>query len=218
MKQKITILKIFLIFLILYLGSDFLISCLISMDNNLEVKNVCYEEEYNSLKKEYDELLNYTSNMPNNIISKVIEHDPLTFFAEVKILKGKKEGILKDSMVFNEQGLVGIVSKVMNHTSMVQLLPNKNTKIAVKIGDIDGLLESDNGVLKVKNITSSNQILENTEVKSSNYSLLESGVVIGTVKEVYKTNQNLSTEVIIEPSVDFNHLNYVSVKMVKKDD
>ena len=206
------ILFILFIFLMLYFIKDPVISLLFKNDFNLEEQICNNEEDYINLKKEYDELLEYKSVMSENIISKVIIHDPLEFFSIVTIVKGKEEMVNVGDLVINEKGLIGIVSKVNSHTSLVQLLSNKDTKIAVHIGEVDGLLESDNGQLIIKNITRDDDIKIGSLITTSNYSLLETGLLVGNVKEIHETNHGLSYEIIVEPSVDFNNLNYVTIR------
>ena len=187
MNKKVIILLILFIFLMFYFLKDPVLALLFKNDFNLDAK-IC------------------------NDISKVIIHDPLEFFQTMTIIKGSEDNINVGDLVVNELGLVGIVSKVNKHTSIVDLLPNKNTHIAVHIGDVDGLLESDNGKLVIKNITRNDNIRVGSDITTSNYSLLQTGLLIGKVKEIHETKENLSYEILVEPSVDFNNLNYVSIR------
>ncbi len=212
MNKKVIILFILFIFLMVYFLKDPVLALLFKNDFNLVTKICNDEENYQKLKKEYDELLEYKTNINENIISKVIIHDPLEYFSQVTIIKGKEENINVGDLVVNEQGLVGTIGKVNSHTSIVELLPNKNTHIAVHIGDVDALLESINGNLMIKNITRDDNIKVGSDIITSNYSLLDAGLLVGKVKEIHETNQNLSYEILVEPSVDFKKLNYVTVR------
>ena len=212
MNKKLLILSILFVFLMVYFLKDPVLALLFRNDFNLEDKICNDKEDYQKLKNEYDLLLDYKTKINDNIISKVVIHDPLEFFNVITILKGKKDKVNVGDLVINELGLVGVISKVNNHTSIVNLLPNKDTHIAVHIGDVDGLLESDNGSLYIKNITRNDNIKVGSEVTTSNYSLLQTGLLIGKVKEIYETKENLSYEILVEPSVDFNNLNYVSIR------
>ena len=212
MNKKFIILIVLFIFLMGYFLKDPILALMFKKDFNLETKICNNEDNYQKLKKEYDELLDYKTKMTDNIISKVIIHDPLEFFSTVTIIKGKDYDVNVGDLVINELGLVGIISKVNNHTSQVLLLPNKETRIAVHIGDVDGLLESDNGNLIIRNITRNDNITIDSEVTTSNYSLLQTGLLIGKVKEIHEVKENLSYELLVEPSVDFNNLNYVSIR------
>ncbi len=203
---------IIFIFLVVYFLKEPFISLLFKNDFNLK-DNICnYDEEFIKLKDEYDKVLQYQSKVEENIISKVIFNDPLEFFEIATIIKGKTENVSVGDLVINEFGLVGVISKVDNHTSKVFLLPNKNTHIAVHIGEVDGLLTSENGNLIVKNLTRNNNILVGSEVTVSNYSLLESGLLVGHVKEIKNDEENLSYSLLITPAVDFNNLNYVTIR------
>ena len=212
MNKKVVIIFIIFIFLMIYFLKDPILSLLFKNDFNL-INNTCnYDEEYLNLKTEYDSLLEYKSIMNEPIISKVIMFDPLEFFKTVTIIKGREENVEVGDLVINEKGLVGVVSKVSNHTSKVSLLTNSNTHIAVHIGDVDGLLTSENGNLIIKNITRNDNIIVGSDITTSNYSLLETGLLIGKVKDIKSNNENLSYEIQVEPVVDFNNLNYVTIR------
>ena len=212
MNKKMSLILILFIFLMFYYLKDPIISLLFKKDFNLNAKVCNYDEEYLKLKDEYDKLLDYKSHINDTMVSKVIIYDPLDFFETVTIIKGKDENVEVGDLVINELGLVGIVSKVTSHTSKVSLLPNKDTHIAVHIGDVDGLLTSSNGQLIIDNITRNDNIFEGSEVTTSNYSLLETGLLIGKVKEIKKNMENLSYKIIVEPAVNFNNLNYVTIR------
>ena len=130
----------------------------------------------------------------------------------ITIIKGSEDNINVGDLVINELGLIGIISKVNKHTSIVDLLPNKNTHIAVHIGDVDGLLESDNGKLVIKNITRNDNINIGSDITTSGLGNLPANIYIGKVKEIHETKENLSYEILVEPSVDYNNLNYVSIR------
>ncbi len=210
-KNKKIILILF-IFLVIYFIKEPVIALLFKNDFNLKDKACNYPEEYLKLKDEYDALLEYKTTINDTLISKVIFYDPLEFFETVTIIKGKSENVAVGDLVINELGLIGIVSKVNTHTSKVALLPNKDTHIAVHIGDVDGLLTSENGNLVIKNITRMDNINVGSSVTTSNYSLLQTGLLIGNVKEIKTNDENLSYELLIEPAVNFNNLNYVTIR------
>ncbi len=217
MKEKLRISLVIFIVVLISLLVDPIFSIIIKTNNNLDNMSIHYESDYQNLKKAYDDLLEFHSHFEDNIISKVVVHDPLLFFDEVIILKGSDEGITKGSIVINERGLVGIIKGVNNHSSVVQLLGNKDTKIAVKIGEVSGLLESENGTLMIKNITSSKEVSINDVITTSNYGVVAPDITVGKVREIKRTNNNLSYEIVVEPAVDFHNLNYVVIKENEND-
>lgn len=212
MKHNFSIVWLLFIFVLLYFLKEPLLSLMIKQDYNLETKQIHFEEDYQNLKKEYEALFAFPYQDSNAIISKVFIRDPLLFFEEITILKGKEEHVLLGSAVVNERGLIGVVKKVNSHSSVVELLPNKNTKIAVKIGTINGLLESDDGELKIRNITNKEPLEVNSEIRTTNSGRFDADILVGTVKEIRTTNQNLSAEIIVTPAVDFEQLHYLYVK------
>ena len=130
MKQtKIFILLMFLFFFLL-LEFDYGYSIFFRNDNRLEEEMVL-PVEYESLKKENEELksiLNISEEAREKQVSKVVLHDPYEFFEQVTILKGKEEGIKENDFVWNEEGYIGRVKEVRNHSSIVELFTSLHTK------------------------------------------------------------------------------------------
>ncbi len=187
-------------FLSLYIKKDF--------NLNLELENA---EQLQKLKKDYEEILTFQNQTQETNISKIIINDPLTITNEITILKGKEENISKGDVVLNEKGLIGIVSKTNKHTSVVQTIKHKDTKIAVKIGPYNGLLESENGQIIIKNWPSNNNVNINDEITTSNYSYFFKDIKIGTIKEIIP-NDEITNTIIITSYADFENLNYVYIK------
>ena len=209
MNKKVIILVMFLLFVLLKEPFMMMFSKTVNYDFLLTA-------EYNDLKKEYDKLLNFNSPNPSYVISKVLFKDPLEFLSEVTILKGSLDGINVGDIVLNEEGLIGTIKRVSNHSSVVSLLKSADTKIAVKIGDMLGLLESDNGTLMVKNIVSNVEVNVDDEVYTAPFSLLGEDIYIGKVSEVL--DKDLSRQLIINPAVSFDNIDYVFIRKVIKDE
>ncbi len=194
----------------LYLSKDLIASFLINKDSNLNTKALI-NTEYENLKKEYEQLIDFKNINEEGTISKVILRDPLVFFNTMTILKGK-DTIEKESAVYNNDGLIGIVSDVFDNYSTVKLLYNQDVKISVKIGNVYGILECNNNELKIKNITSKEKIDLDTLVVTSDYGQLPENIPIGTISQIKEENNFLSLELTVTPIVDFKNINYVYVR------
>lgn len=140
---------------------------------------------------------------------------------EVTIDKGKVDGIEKKQAVVNVEGVVGIVSKVSNHTSTVKLLSNENMgdkiSVKIKVGDnyAYGLISkysSKTNSYTVEGIGESLTIPAGSEVVTTGMGdTFPSGLLIGYVTKVTTDNFDLSKIAIVKSSVDFNDLDYVTI-------
>ncbi|MBR1679524.1 MAG: rod shape-determining protein MreC [Bacilli bacterium] len=204
---------LFFLFLFLLFGLEYAKRFMIQEDSLLK-EHFIYEYDYLQLKKEYEELKNLHElpfqSEDSFISSKVLFKDPYHFYEEMTILKGRNQGLQEGDVVVNEKGYVGKIKKVDDSSSLVELLYHPQTQMAVTIEDSYGILSIENHQIFVKKITSKVPIAVGSVVRTSKYSRVPAEVPIGEVKEVISS----STEqvLLIEPYVDFEHLNYVSIR------
>ena len=143
------------------------------------------------------------------------------WYDEVTIDKGSASGIEKNMAVVNYQGLVGKVIKVSNHVSTVKLLANENTtdKVSVKIKVNDsyvyGLIskyDSKTNSYTVEGISENKDIATGADVVTTGMGdTFPSGLLVGHVKNFTTDNFDLSKVVVVESSVNFNNIDYVTV-------
>jgi len=213
MKRKIIYLLCFFFLLFLPVGKDLLCSYFIQKDFNLENK-IITETDYENLKNDYNELLEkmnlWTPLEENTITSKVILHDPYTFFDKITILKGKMDGIEVNDIVMDETSYIGKVKKVNEHSSEVELFTNSNIKLSVRILNSYGILEKEGLDLVVKNITSKEEIKEGEIVYTSKFSDIPLEIPLAKVKKINKTS--IEQKLVIEPLIKIEKLNYVLIK------
>jgi len=213
MKKGIWCFLLFLLLLFSIYGSELLYSYWIKKENNLE-ENILIKEEYDTLKKEYDELLNFyelwEENKIEGTVSKVILRDPYTFFDKITILKGSEEGINAGDVVLNEKGFIGEVIRTGHHFSEVELFTSRNSKLSVKIKNSYGILSKEQDELIVKNITSKEEIQNGDLVTTSNFSDLPPDIPIGIVEEVKASS--IEQTLKIKPLISLNEINYVIIR------
>ena len=154
--------------------------------NDLEMNLVKSKNIY--LEKEYEKLLDFKNNIDityNYIITNTIVNS----YGFDKILINGNDYDINDEVV-NENGLVGLISKVNGKHS--EVTPIYDTKILVKINDIEGkiLRKDDNNNLIVGNLSNYDDINVNDKVYSNKDSY------IGKVVSVSKRDVN--TEVVVE--------------------
>ena len=210
--------KWFYIFLLVSLPLFFFLkelfyAYLIKKDFNL-AKSVVLDAEYERMKENYLELLDLYALeddfLKTGIVSKVIIHDPYTFFDKVTILKGDKEGIKKGDVVVNEKGLVGKVSQVFPSYSEVTLLNSDATMYSVKVQNSYGMLQKEGDKMVIKDITSKEEIQTGSLVYTSDFTDIPGNILVGKVSEVLK--EEITQKVYVSLAINVHDLNYVLVR------
>ncbi len=196
------------------------------------------EESYDSLQAENDNLKAEVEKLKKSLELNTILSDSIFtnatvvnrnidyWYDEITIDKGSKSGITKGMAVVNNSGLLGQITSVSNYYSTVKLLANENMsdKISVKIsvGDqyVYGLISqysSKNNIYTVEGISENIDIPKGAEVVTTGMGdTFPSGLLVGHVKRVTTDNFDLSKVAIVESSVDFDDIDYVSV-LKRKD-
>ena len=154
--------------------------------NDLEMNLVKSKNIY--LEKEYKKLLDFKNNIYITY-DYIITNTIVNSYGFDKILINGNVYDINDEVV-NENGLVGLISKVNGKHS--EVTPIYDTKILVKINDIEGkiLRKDDNNNLIVGNLSNYDDINVNDKVYSNKDSY------IGKVVSVFKRDVN--TEVVVE--------------------
>jgi len=193
-------------FLFLYI-SEYGYAYFLQKDMNLE-KNIILESEYNSLKNEYQALLQEKIE-EMSMISKVVLRDIYQFYDEITILKGKDNQVEIGDIVYNEQGYIGVIKETRPNSSKVELLTNKNTKLSVKVQNSYGIFVREGSDFYIKNMTSKEEIQQDSLVVTSEFSGIIGGIPVAKVESVVKNS--VEQVLKVTPVVDFEHLNYVKI-------
>ncbi len=176
-----------------------------------QVSNMLNQE----LATKYQELTNsynYNDFYPENLEhSKILYRTFYNFNKTITIYKGTKQNIKPKMLVINDQGLVGIINKCFLNSSEVILLTSSLYVLPVKINDYYGELSSFKDKLIVKGIKKSNEVKEGDLVYTSDLSIYPSPILIGKISSISLDNYELEKILEIEPAVNFNKLNYVSI-------
>jgi len=171
------------------------------------------EEKVRYLESEYDELNDFKESMSlyasyNYLVTRVIFRENYFYDAEIIIEKGSNDGIKSGMAVVNEDGLVGIVTDVLNETSKIKILYNIDN-LSVDVNGVYGKLVYENGNLMIKDISRDVVINLNDEVYTAGLGNIKEKLYIGKVSNV--KDGVIEKEIIIESKVDFNNLNYLIV-------
>lgn len=172
------------------------------------IKNTELEEKYQELVSayHYEDALSYHVEE-----SKVLFRDVYDLTNTFTIYKGSNNNIKEQNLVVNEQGLIGIISKVNKNSSVVDFLLNENLNLSVKIKDCYGILKYENKELIVKGINNKGEVEIGDEVYTSDVSIYPEGVFIGTVEEIESDHYEIEKVIKVHPSVNFEHIKYVSI-------
>lgn len=207
--------------------------------NELETMNTALSEEVNKLRYENKilqqdkieldrlrnlyELDNAYPSYPKTGAS-IIGFDPGNWYNIFIIDKGTNEGLEVNMVVLAGNGLVGHIIEVGPNYSKVLSIIDDSSKLSAKI-----LRTSDicivrgekqlQGNCQVDFIEESANIIIGDEIVTSHLSdIYPPGILIGKIREIKPNADNLTKSGIIEPVVDFKHLEQVLViKQVWKE-
>ena len=166
-------------------------------------------KEYMNLKERYK---NYTTTP-----AYVINNDISNYSNTVVINVGKKDGIEENMTVIADEGLVGHVISVTEHTAKVQTIIDTAAAVTSTISTtkdtivVQGTLENST-VLKATYIPTEATVLQGDSVETSGLGgIYPKGIHIGTIKEVYNTKNPTDRYATVETAVDFSKLATVLV-------
>ena len=212
MKRKVNIILIIIV-LIVYIFRNNLDALVINSDNVLKAEIVSNLEN-NNLKEELNNIhseINLEKINNEYTISKVKYRNVYNFLDEITIYKGSKDNLKEKDAVFNNEGLIGIITKTEENSSIVRLITNKETNISVKINESFGVLKANDSKLIVSNITNYENVEVGDKVYTSGIGHLIGNILIGTVSEITTDNLGIEKIITISPAVNFNKINYVYV-------
>lgn len=166
-------------------------------------------KEYVNLKDKYSEY----KTMP----AYVIQRDISNYSDTIIINLGSKDGIEVNMPVIAEQGLVGHVISVTDHTAKVQTIVDTASTISCTISSsrdkmiARGTLQQDS-TLKATYIPTEATILEGDSIETSGIGgIYPKGIHIGTISQVINTKNITDRYAIIQTAVDFDRLETVLV-------
>ena len=201
-------------------------------NEQLRVKLAQYEiieSELETLREENSrlkDLLNYTDITDNYsyITSTVIGKSQGIWFSEFTVNAGRKDGVEENMAVVNSQGLVGRVNSVSANTCKVTAIIDSTSDISAMVertrdyGFARGILNTDEKeTLELYYLPSGFDLVPGDRIVTSGMSsIFPKSIVVGTVSEVTRRSaEGTQSNAIIEPAVDFGHLEEVLVLIEK---
>lgn len=181
------------------------------------------EEAYRQIAqlKELSEL-KLSSNEYNAVAATVIYRPADIFLNEIIINVGKVDGIVLDSAVMTPKGLIGKVTTVNKHQSIVRLLTTQTTtnRVSLKIQvapetTAEAILQRYNPDKKAFEVTllDTNVTInkENSVITSGIGGVFPSGLLVGYVSEIEQLPNSLSVLVYVTPAASFDSFDYALV-------
>ncbi len=152
---------------------------------------------------------------PQAVATKVIGRDSTNWYRGLVLDKGEHAGIRPEMGVITPAGLVGRVVKTTAFTSIVLLVADPNTAVTALIqrtrdeGIVTGTLQ---GLVRLKYIPLLSPVREGDVVVTSGLAgKFPKGLMVGVVKRIEKTEDDLFKSALLVPVVDFSRLEEVLV-------
>jgi len=192
----------------------------------IETENIELRRQIDELKEELN--IDYVLTDYEYLNATVISRNVGYWYNTITINKGTYNGVTTDMVVINAKGLIGRVIKTTTFTSDVRLLTTSDTnnKISVMISDgnthIYGLINKydyNKKILEVEGVSNTLAVNVGDKVYTSGMGgVFPSGILIGTVTEITTDEYDLSKIINVEPSADFQDINFVSILKRKSDE
>ncbi len=182
------------------------------------IKLKILEEENEKLRKYLDfKKKNDFGYVLANVISRsdIITYSNFNQF--LLIDKGANDGIKKDLIVVNEEGIViGKVIDVKEHISKIALTINPDCKIAATILNekkTSGIVEGELGLTIKMNFIPQTEDLKigDIVITSGLEESVPRGLVIGRISQIKRESNEVWQNAILEPIVNFDNLTIVAI-------
>ena len=176
-----------------------------------------YEEKVNQLYDLLDEKNEFAS--MSSLPAAVIGHDTGTYFSMLELNVGSNQGVKEYMAVISNGGLVGYTYNVKGNTCSVRCIIDSSATVAGMLktsrdqGSVTGTLGVDGKAMCRMYYLPENSLPRPGEMVVTSGVGMEfpKGLPIGTVRESTRGMDEKKSYVVIEPYVDFQHLEYVIV-------
>ncbi len=158
--------------------------------------------------------------------ARVIGKDPGNWYEVFVIDKGSDDGIEPNMIVMAGSGLVGRIIDVQPNSSRVRSIIDDTSSVSAKIVRTSDIATvsgdkklGDKGLCLIEDIHEDVNITEGDEIVTSHLgNYFPPGILIGYVKSIESNPNKLTKTAILEPVVDFKHLEEVLVINLKPKD
>lgn len=179
-----------------------------------------------SLEKEIEELrqeleLKRTLTGYKSVNATILSRNKTYWFNNMMIDKGSKDGIKEGMAVITKNGLLGKISKAYHNSSEIKLITSDDTNykvsVSIKMNDSENIAvlngyDVERGLLKLVGVDKTAHVEVGDEVLTSGLGgVFPGGIYIGTVEKIESDKYNLSNNVYVKTTQDFNNIHYVTV-------
>lgn len=179
-----------------------------------------------SLQKEVEELrqqleLNRTLTGYEAVNATILSRNKTYWFNNMMIDKGTKDGIKEGMAVITKNGLIGKISKSYHNSSEIKLITSDDTNykvsVSIKMNDSENIAilngyDVEHGLVKLVGVSKNAPVEKGNQVLTSGLGgVFPGGIYIGTVEKIESDKYNLSNNVYVKTSQDFNNIHYVTV-------
>lgn len=159
-----------------------------------------------------------TEKFPYRFVTAGVVNNSVTHLSNyITLNKGRKDGIEPDMGVVSERGVVGVVSNVSDHFSVVIPLLNPKFKLSCKVlgNSYFGTLSWNGRNARFANLDELPRHVEfkrgDTIVTSGYSAIFPAGIVVGKVVDFEKQHDDNFYSLEVELATDFQALNYVRI-------
>jgi rod shape-determining protein MreC len=167
------------------------------------------------------QLLGLKVQLPYKLIAARVINKNLTLLRNtITVNVGSNDSVLQYMPVVGDGGLIGIVTTVTKHYSIINILLNTEFRVSGKVqrSRVDGIVMWDGKTLGLKNVPKMRDINVGDVVVTSEYSnTFPSDIRIGLISEIHEQPSSLFKSITIEPGVDFVKLETVFVMAYAQD-
>jgi rod shape-determining protein MreC len=167
------------------------------------------------------QLLGLKIQLPYKLIAARVVNKNLTLLRNtITINVGSHDSVQQYMPVVSDAGLIGIVTSVTKHYSIINILLNTEFRASGKVqrSRIDGIVMWDGKTLGLKNVPKLRDVKVGDVVSTSEYSnTFPPDIRIGLVSDVREQPGSLFKSIIIEPGVDFVKLETLFVMAYAQD-
>jgi rod shape-determining protein MreC len=167
------------------------------------------------------QMLGLKVQLPYKLIAAHVINKNLTLLRNtITVNVGSNDSVQLYMPVVNDGGLIGIVTTVTKHYSIINILLNTDFRASGKVqrSRVDGIVLWDGKTLALKNVPKMRDVKAGDVVTTSEYSnTFPSDIRIGLVSDVREQPGSLFKSITIEPGVDFAKLETVFVMAYAQD-
>ena len=167
------------------------------------------------------QMLGLKVQLPYKLIAAHVVNKNLTFLRNtITVNVGSNDNVQQYMPVVSDGGLIGIVTAVTKHYSMINILLNTDFRASGKVqrSRIDGIVLWDGKALAFKNVPKMRDVKVGDVITTSEYSnTFPPNIRIGLVSDVHEQPGSLFKSITIEPGVDFVKLETIFIMAYTPD-